>query len=269
MRPILIAAFSCLFVHPNVAMAQPSPPGVSIVVLTPGASGDRAGGELSQQAEGLFESLRSEGRLAYRKSSVDPAGLSSCLGGEIEPTDARRQCLRRSLPAQEYGVPVVVVVVNYTMERGAWQRMECVGASAAGFVRTVYIQDFDHPRADVRASPRNAGLRCVLDAIGPDLREIPASSDGEDAQAALRLAELNWTSCLEQQTGTLALRAVDAGRPPPSPSEIFEACSSQEALLSMEVERKQGGTEMVERRDMVSPSISAEIRRIFSGYNYR
>jgi len=163
-------------------------PEAAILILLPSVRGlSGTGDTLADDAESLLDGLQEEGRLRYRRSGIIPSSLAECLPDEVEPSEERVSCLRRMLPATEGGLPLVAIVMNYTLARGAWQRMECIGPVSRGFERSVYAQDADHPRADVRAGPRAATLRCITAALAnqgdpPEPGPIAAASGSKSAQ---------------------------------------------------------------------------------------
>jgi hypothetical protein len=69
------------------------------------------------------------------------------------------------LPERERGVPVVAIVIGDTGERGAWQRMECIGPRSFGLQPRTYVHEGFHPRADIRARSRSKILQCVSNAL--------------------------------------------------------------------------------------------------------
>lgn len=210
-------------------------PEAAILILVPSVRGLSSTGEtLAGDAETLLDGLQEEGRLRYRRSSILPSSLAECLPDEVEASEERLSCLRRMLPATEGGLPLVAIVMNYTLARGAWQRMECVGPVSRGFERSVYAQDADHPRADVRASPRAAALRCINAALanqGDQSGPGPVAATSETAGSAQRLADLNWQTCLEEQARALALEAVDGRTEAPRAEAVMLACEAQESAV--------------------------------------
>lgn len=118
-----------------------------------------------RQSERLIAALTAEGQLAARPASVSLEALGRCMGPDAEPTEARRSCMRAVVAADDHAAPVVVVALGDTMERGSWQRMECIGSTAAGFRRTIYIRDFDHPRRDVSESVLSNLGGCIREAL--------------------------------------------------------------------------------------------------------
>lgn len=149
--------------------AQPSPPpklAAAFVVLVPRGDGfEQAEDPLVRDTERLLAALESDGLLRHRRASVPAVALRECLDGDSEPSEERRACLRRLLPASEAGVPVVAIVIGYTRERGAWQRMECIGRRSVGVQRYYYVDQVDHPRTDIRQRARDEGLACVSEAL--------------------------------------------------------------------------------------------------------
>ena len=147
--------------------AQPAPKlEAAFVVLVPADHGlAGANDPLVRDTEDLLAALEADGALRYRRASVAREALRPCLDRDSEPSAERRACLRRLLPASEDGVPVVAIVIGYTRERGAWQRMECIGPRGQGLQRTIYVNEIDHPRADIRARSRAQGLSCVSAAL--------------------------------------------------------------------------------------------------------
>lgn len=150
-----------------LALAQSPPPqapklDAAFVVLIPQDHGFAMPDDpLVRDTERLLAALQSDGALRYRRSRVEREALRPCLEGDSEPSAERLACLRRLLPASEAGVPVVAIVIGYTRERGAWQRMHCIGPRGEGVQRYIYVNEIDHPRADIRARSRLQGLSCV------------------------------------------------------------------------------------------------------------
>ncbi|HEY0325958.1 MAG TPA: hypothetical protein VGC46_08290 [Allosphingosinicella sp.] len=251
-------------------------PQTAILILLPSVRGlgDTREG-LAGDAERLLEGLQGEGRLRYRRSAILPSSLGACLPDEVEPNEARLSCLRRALPPTEGGLPLVAIVLSYTMERGAWQRMECIGPASHGFERTVYAQDADHPRADVRAAPRAAALRCITAALGdragPSVQEANAAA-GENMGAAQRLAELNWQTCLEGQARALALRAVDRRAPAPQAETVMLACDVQESDLRRTLRGvsppRETDAEFQRMRHSAAQSVTQLIQATYREHNY-
>jgi len=147
--------------------AQPSPKlDAAFVVLVPRGDGfEQAEDPLVRDTERLLAVLESDGLLRHRRASVAAGALRECLAGDSEPSAERRACLRRLLPASEGAVPVVAIVIGYTRERGAWQRMECIGPRSEGVQRYYYVDQVDHPRTDIRQRARDEGLACVSEAL--------------------------------------------------------------------------------------------------------
>lgn len=150
----------------GVSIATQAPPQAAFVILTPPVRGLGGSNEdLVRDTERALMALQEEGRLGYRRSAADPASLAECLTGGVEPSEERSACLRRLLPSTEGGVPVVAIAINYTLERGAWQRMECIGPRGNGLQRHAYVNQADHPRPDIRAAARAEMLQCVTEAL--------------------------------------------------------------------------------------------------------
>jgi hypothetical protein len=162
MFPLIALALSAALDRP----AEP-PAEAAFIVLVPEGDGLHASNDrLIVDTERLLMALQAEGRLGYRRASISPTHVRACLRGGADPSDQRRACLRRLLPWRERGAPVVAIVIGYTQERGAWQRMECIGPRNAGFQLSTYVNEGFHPRADIRARSRSELLQCVREALG-------------------------------------------------------------------------------------------------------
>jgi hypothetical protein len=152
----------------GTALAQPAEPPMeaAFVVMVPDFNGlDGANDRLISDTERLLAALDAECVLRYRRSGISRARLDECLGGGADPSPERRACLRRLLPAREAGAPVVAIVLGFTGERGAWQRMECIGPRSNGVQPRIYANEGFHPRADIRARTRAQLLQCVAQAL--------------------------------------------------------------------------------------------------------
>ncbi len=246
----------------------------TILILTPGGGLGQSGDGLVEDTERLLVGLQEEHRISYRRSMIDPALLRSCLQDELEPSEARRSCLLRRLPDREGGLPLVTIIINYTLERGAWQRMECLGSTSSGYERRVYAQDADHPRADVRASPRNAALRCITAALASEAPQPidPAKSEAPaDAEATELLADLNWQTCLQSQAQSLTLRAIGGHSAPPQAEAVFLACVTQEAALRHALlanRANEADAEFQRRRYGAASNVSNLIQTTYLRHNY-
>lgn len=251
-------------------------PEVAVLILLPGVRGLSGTGEaLAEDVESLLDGLQEEGRLRYRRSGIPPSSLGECLPDEAEPSDERLSCLRHMLPATEGGLPLVSIVLNYTLARGAWQRMVCIGRSSIGFERSVYAQDADHPRADVRASPRAAALRCVTAALAGQAGQPtgpPNTAAIENPGAAQRLADLNWQTCLDEQARALALKAVDAGDPAPQAEAVMLACEARESALRRALRETRttsdADAELQQMRQHAAVSVTQHIQVTYRQHNY-
>jgi len=136
--------------------AAPPPPDVAIVIL---GYGD------AEESGRIISALAADGRLRARPAMVPVEGPVHCLGDDPEPTEKRRSCVRAAAPAGPRDAPIVVVALADTMERGSWQRMECIGPGSTGFRRTIYMRDFDHPRPDVSQSVLSNLAGCIREAL--------------------------------------------------------------------------------------------------------
>lgn len=112
----------------------------------------------------IASALTAHGRIRARASDISTADLERCMGPDPEPTEARRSCIRDGLPAGPRNIPIVVIALAETRERGSWHRTECIGVNRTGFRRTLYIRDFDHPRRDVSGSILSSLSGCILEA---------------------------------------------------------------------------------------------------------
>ena len=146
--------------------APPPLPEARYVVLSPN---ERNGGPgtLSERTHDLLAAMHELGLLRYRRSRLVPAALSGCLGVDIDPSPERTACLRSMIGPSEDGVPVVAMVIGYTRERGAWQRLECIGPDGRGFVRSVYVDQAFHIQPSWRGTIRDKVLGCVRDSLTP------------------------------------------------------------------------------------------------------
>ncbi len=133
-----------------------------IVVLTTGGPGD----PLAGQTVRLLEALEADGSLRYGRPLFDGEVFRHCLTDDPDPTNERVDCVRSSTPDRATAAPLVVMVLGHTRERGSYQRMQCIGRASEGFLRSIYVRDFDHPRPDVAGGTRTAALRCIEDALG-------------------------------------------------------------------------------------------------------
>lgn len=134
-----------------------STPDVGIVILGHGDT------EVSRR---IVSALAADDRVGARVTSVPVfKGMVRCLGDDPEPTDVRRSCIRDAVSGDWGGGPIVVVVPAETRARGSWQRMECIGPSAEGFRRIIYIRDFDHPRRDVSQGVLSNLAGCIREAL--------------------------------------------------------------------------------------------------------
>lgn len=152
-----------------LAFAPPSPvngasalPEAEIVVLTTGGPSD----PLADQTVRLLEALEADGRLRYGRPSFDGEVFRHCLTHDPDLTAERVDCVRTSTPERAAAAPLVVIVLGYTRERGSYQRMQCIGRAREGFLRYIYVRDFDHPRPDVSGGTRTLALRCIEEALG-------------------------------------------------------------------------------------------------------
>lgn len=136
--------------------AAPLPPDVAIVIL---GYGD------AEESGRIISALAADGRLRARPAMVSVEDLVHCMGDDPEPTEKRRSCVRAAAPAGPRDAPIVVVAIAATMERGSWQRMECIGPGSTGFRRTIYMRDFDHPRPDVSQSVLSNLAGCIREAL--------------------------------------------------------------------------------------------------------
>lgn len=164
---VRIALALALFLTPLAPVHGASPvPAAEIVVLTTaGSSGERT--------VQLLEALEAEGRLVYGRPSFDGQVFRHCLTEDPNPTTERLDCVRAAIPEPPRARPLVIIILGDTRERGSYQRMECIGPASEGFLRAIYVRDFDHPRPDVSASTRSAAMRCIEDA----LRSAPRDRD--------------------------------------------------------------------------------------------
>lgn len=140
--------------------ASPAPE-AEIVVLTTGGPGD----PLADRTVRLLEALEAEGRLHYGRPTFDGEVFRHCLTEDPSPTAERLGCVRAAIPERHRSPPLVVIVLGDTRERGSYQRMQCIGPAGEGFLRSIYVRDFDHPRPDVSGGTRNAALRCIGEAL--------------------------------------------------------------------------------------------------------
>ncbi|TFI60068.1 hypothetical protein E2493_02140 [Sphingomonas parva] len=123
------------------------------------------GPDLAEQTHHLLTVMSDLGLIDYRRADVSREQVASCLTGSAEPDPERRACLRRAHDFASGQRPLVVIVLGFTEERGAWQRMECVGPQSEGESRYVYVTQAFHPRADLREEARRDVLRCVAPAL--------------------------------------------------------------------------------------------------------
>lgn len=135
--------------------APPPPPDVGIAII--GYGDERETGR-------IIAALAADGRLRPRRATVSVEDLRRCMGDDPEPTEERRSCIRAAM-AGPRDAPIVVVALADTMERGSWQRMECIGPGNTGFRRTTYVRDFDHPRPDVSQSVLSDLAGCIGEAL--------------------------------------------------------------------------------------------------------
>lgn len=261
----------------TLAPAPPThAPEAAILILLPSVRGlSGTGDALANDAERLLNGLQEEGRLRYRRSGILPSSLAECLPDEVEPSEKRISCLRRMLPATEGGLPLVTIVMNYTLARGAWQRMECIGPVSRGFEPSVYAQDADHPRADVRASPRAAALRCITAALanqGNQSQSGSVAAASETLGAAQRLADLNWQTCLEERARALALEAVDGRAPAPRAEAVMLACEAQESALGRTLREtsttRDADAELQRMRQRAALSVNQLVQATYRQHNY-
>ncbi|WP_125256734.1 hypothetical protein [Brevundimonas fluminis] len=139
-------------------------PGVAdaeIVVLSTGGPGDPVAGQTVR----MIEALETDGRLIYGRPSFDGEVFRHCVPEDPNPTGARRQCVRAAIPQRASAKPLVVILLGDTRERGSYQRMECIGPLSEGYLRSIYVRDFDHPRPDVAGGTRDAALGCIEQAL--------------------------------------------------------------------------------------------------------
>jgi hypothetical protein len=249
-------------------------PEAAIVILSPGPDGlPQDESPLARDTQRLLAALKEEGRFRSRIANISPQSLQQCLTGETEPSPERRACLRRLIPSSEAGIPVVAIVISYTLARGAWQRMECVGPRFSGLERNTYVVEADHPRPDIRARSRAEGLRCLTAALGSPSQSTSVPLPSVDNDAARRLADLNWQTCLQEQARRVALDAVEQRRGIPGADAVFGACRSQEEALerasaAMPVPVVGAPEAGSNRRQRVAGSIIQAIQETFRQHNY-
>jgi hypothetical protein len=150
---------------PQAPAAVAPLPEAQYVVLTP-TNRDGSPSHLDEQTHRLLATMHDIGLLAYRRSALKHEGLSECLDEDIEPSPERTACVRRLAGPAQGGLPVVAMVIGYARERGAWQRLECIGPNHRGFARQVYVDQAFHQRSEWRAGIRGLVLDCVRDALG-------------------------------------------------------------------------------------------------------
>ncbi len=144
-------------------------PDVAIVVLEPDFDGRPAITEaLVRDTETVLRVLQRDGHIRYHPARVGDGRMPGCLEFGSQPSEERRTCVRKLLPAAVAGYPLVAILVGYTGERGAWQRMECVRSSGNGIQRYVYVNEVRHPSADISRRARLQVLQCVQDALKPE-----------------------------------------------------------------------------------------------------
>lgn len=152
------------------AIRDPSVPDVEAVVLTTGGRGD----PLADRTVRLLEALEADGRLVYGRPTFDGEVFRHCLTDDPNPTTERLQCVRAAIPERASTRPLVVILLGDTRERGSYQRMECIGPVSEGYLRSIYVRDFDHPRPDVSGGTRDAALRCIEESLKGGSRTDPA-----------------------------------------------------------------------------------------------
>ncbi len=155
-----------LIVFAVLQSASIAPPGVAFIVLEPHFDGRAATKHtLARYTESILRDLQRYGQLRYRRAHLADDAMPDCLKFGSEPSDERLTCVRQSLRATEAGYPVVAILVGYTGERGAWQRMECIGSRGNGIQRHVYVNEVRHPSVDMSKRARSQVLQCVQDAL--------------------------------------------------------------------------------------------------------
>ena len=60
---------------------------------------------------------------------------------------------------------MVAIVIGYTAERGAWQRMECIGPASQGLARNVHVDQAFHQDVEWRTEIRDQVQRSRADAL--------------------------------------------------------------------------------------------------------
>lgn len=143
-----------------------APPELALIVLEPHFDGRPATrDDLTKDTESILGDLQRAGQLRYRRTHLAGDAMFDCLKFGPEPSDERLTCVRQSLPATEAGYPAIAILVGYTGERGAWQRMECIGSRSNGIQRHVYVNEVRHPSVDLSKRARSQVLQCVQDAL--------------------------------------------------------------------------------------------------------
>ena len=141
-------------------------PEAAYIVLSPFEVHGSNTGKLLDRTRQLLITMHDLDLLRYVPLPAEGLNLRECLSGDSEPSAARRACLRSRLPARQQGVPVVAIVIGYTGERGAWQRMECIGPTSEGLARNVYVDQGFHQNVSWRRGIRAKVRACIADALG-------------------------------------------------------------------------------------------------------
>ena len=158
----MLAAIAAAFLAAQPPVAGPLPE-AAYLVLSPSE-------RLAADTLRMLAAMDDLGLIRFRAATLPRERYRACLGDEIEVAMDAEACLRRLLPADEAGVPLVTLVVGYTRARGAWQRLQCLGPGGTGEAERIYVAEALHPRADLRARTRDAALACLAPALAQTKR---------------------------------------------------------------------------------------------------